>query len=203
MFKFMNSETTIKEASEYTDEIKQFSIVYPKKKGKFIDISSDIFKSILSSTPVYVYIDTSLCFSSPDTSKVQAKELRLMLTDLSIDYKHMLANDTSGRDAILGLIKLGRQEKKCDIMAFMLPLNFNDEDIIKKIIEIGAHILVPFETEFSDELREKIFMNNFEGDEDKIANFRFMTYLTNYITQTSIKTKYLTLEEIKKICIKE
>lgn len=200
MFNFLNSKAKVKLVSD-KNGIQKYNIIFPMKNGNYIPYAADIFKIILKESDIFVHIDTSFSFAGYEEAKEISLTVRKLLQDNEIQFKHMVAPDTSNRGAVLGLIKLNKEKATCNIITFKLSKEFDNETLINKLVELGCNIYVPLKDTNEDEMLEKLFLNQFEGDNGKSSYFKYHTFLTNYITQSAITTKFLTQQEIESIFI--
>jgi hypothetical protein len=192
MFNLFSSNIKFKET--YINNIKQINIIYPKMNVQF---SKDILKNILKETPLYVYINTSLSFLDYEESNSAAKDIRMFLSENGIEYMHKFMPDTSNRDTILGLIKIGKKDKKCNVIAFAIPQNTDNSKLSDILIKVGSHIFAPIDNTIDQDTLNNLLHDNYEDTNAKLNAFKFSFFLTN-LNQISIRTNYLSIDDVKK-----
>lgn len=197
MFNLLNPKTKVKLLSE-NNGIREYTILFSRKK----DSNIELLKEILRQNYLYVHIDTSLCFLNYDQAEKKASEIMKLLQDFSIELNHRISEDTSNRDTILGSIKLSNTKRNCSIITFILPKDFNNDFLIKNLFEIGFMIYAPIENDYKEVTLDKVFWNKFKTEDEKSSSFNYSIFLTDYISQSTITTKYLFQPEIEKIFLK-
>lgn len=188
----------IKIRSAKSDGYTKYIIEYPRKKGVPVNISLGILKNIIRESNVIIHIDSVLSFLGTNTSKTQIKQLRNLLRDEGI-YFDFRAAKLGGRGGLAGFL-LGRKPESQEIVTFALKKGFDDERILKLILDIGCKVYIPITDNPNDELVSKVFNGHFEDDDERFDVFKYLIYINNVIDQAAVDTRELTLSDVENIC---
>jgi hypothetical protein len=196
LFDFLNSNLRIH--AQTNNSIKEFVILYPKKKGVSINISKDIIKNVLRTSDIVVNINTSLSYTGDTNIEECSMKLKEALKDLGLQYNFRIFTMDSQGSSLGQLLKLSKKKKDYEIITFMLPQNFNDYALFDYMIQLGCEILVP--VQIASEITEQVFNGHFSRDQEKFTSFKYTLYISNFIDQTLLRTKVLDMGDVEKIC---
>lgn len=178
----------------------KYIIEYPKKKGAPVDISMDIFKNVLKDSGPVILVDSALSFLSANAARESIKSLRNILRnkDIYFDFRAAKSEEKSG---LAGLL-FGKKSGSKEMLAFKLAKGFDDDEIVKSILNIGCMVYVPIVESEGYELVDQVFNGYFEDDEDRFSTFKFIMYINSSIDRASIDTRNLDVEDIKKLYVR-
>ncbi|WP_094546199.1 hypothetical protein [Petroclostridium xylanilyticum] len=196
---FLNSELKIN--TSINDSIKNFTIIYPKKKGSIVPIGVNILQNILKYDSIIVHIDTSLCFNTQLEVKNSIDQFRNTLSALAIDFEYRTFKASNAGPNILGIpLQSEKRQEVHQIITFGLKQHFDDKDFLTPLLQIGCQIYVPYEQQFDPKLIQRVFNGHFQEEHDKVSTFKYVLFINDFIGQTVIKTKSLELKDIEEIC---
>lgn len=181
----------------YKEKSKEYKYIieYPKNKGNFIDISIEIFKSILDKNDVVIQVDSVLTFLNMNEIKESMKSLRDVLNEKNI-YLNYRAYKYEEKKSFLGFL-IGNKLAIREVITFKLSKSFYDEELLKLILKIGCMIYVPKDKDKSSDFVDSISNGYYEDDNERLNNFKFIMYINSYVDRASIETKISDIEEIK------
>lgn len=183
----------------YKDKSKEYKYIieYPKNKGNSIDISMELFKSILDKNDVVIQVDSVLTFLDMNNIKESIKSLRDILNEKNI-YLNYRAYKYEEKKSFLGFL-IGNKLAIKEVLSFKLSKSFCDEEILKLLLKIGCMVYVPKDKDKANDFVDSISNGYYEDDNERLNDFKFIMYINSYVDRASIETKISDIEEIKNI----
>ena len=196
---FLNSKLRIRTAAD--GSIKKYTIFYPQKKGGTIAIGMDILRNILQDHAIIVHIDTSLFFLKPSETDHYTYKIKNMLSALGINFEYRIFKADHAHKGVLGSLNLfDKKQIDHQIITFALQQQCRHQDLLESLLEVGCQIYVPYENQYNTELVYRVFNAHFHEEHDRFSIFKCVLFINDWIGQTVLQTKSLTLNDVEKIC---
>jgi hypothetical protein len=194
----LNSDVKIHETLE--NSVKVFIISYPRKNSKQVLIGMDIVRNILKDNNIIVNVDNSLSFLKKDETAETVDKLREALKQAGIPFEYRVSESQASNTGVLGrLFSLPKKNNERELFTFKLDSRFFDENLFDILLQLGCEIYVPFE--FKEEIVQEVFNRYFHEQSKRFSTFKYVIFVSDYLSQAALRTKALNIEDVQKLCI--